>query len=256
MLRLSHIRKTFHPGTANEHLALDDLSLTVQPGEFLVIVGGNGSGKSSLLNAVSGVFPLDSGRISIDGDDVTALPEHARARYIGRVFQDPMMGTAANMTIGENLALAARRGKRRGLRSGLPPREAEEFRQALSTLELGLEDRMETKAGLLSGGQRQALTLLMATLRKPSLLMLDEHTAALDPKTAARVLSLSDRLVRQYGLTTLMVTHNMMDALRYGDRLVMMEEGRVVFEASGQAKQSLTAADLLERFAVVSELAG
>lgn len=256
MLRLTKVTKVFNRGTANEHAALSGVSLTLHEGEFLTVVGGNGSGKSTLLNIAAGVFPVDGGAIEIDGVDVTALPEHRRAAYIGRVFQDPMRGTAASMTIEENLALAQRRGQARGLRTGICAAERASYRQALAQLDLGLEDRMTAKVGLLSGGQRQALTLLMATLVRPKLLLLDEHTAALDPKTAAKVLALSDRLVRQQKLTTIMVTHNMVDALRMGDRLLMMEDGQVGFEARGKEKAALSVADLLERFAVYGSAAG
>ena len=249
MLTLDHISKTFNPGTINEKRALDGLSLHLKPGDFVTVIGGNGAGKSTMLNAVAGVWPVDSGRIILDGVDVTAMPEYRRAQYIGRVFQDPMMGTAANMQIEENLALAARRGKKRTLRWGVTKAEREEYHEKLKSFGLGLEDRMTAKVGLLSGGQRQALTLLMAALQTPKLLLLDEHTAALDPATAAKVLEISDKIVREGKLTALMITHNMTDAIRHGNRLIMMDRGRIVLDISGEDKQKLTKADLLARFA-------
>ncbi|MBE7003714.1 MAG: ABC transporter ATP-binding protein [Ruminococcaceae bacterium] len=252
MLRLEHITKTFHPGTIHETRALQGLDLHLAPGEFTTVIGGNGAGKSTLLNAVAGVWPVDGGRILIDGADVTALPEHKRAAFIGRVFQDPMMGTAPNMQIEENLALANRRGKPRGLRWGVTRAEREVYRERLSTLGLGLETRLEDKVGLLSGGQRQALTLLMASLQKPKLLLLDEHTAALDPATAAKVLELSDRIVAENHLTALMITHNMRDALTHGSRIIMMHHGRIILDISGEEKKRLTKQDLLDRFAALS----
>ena len=236
MLDISCINKTFNPGTVNANHALKDLSLHLAEGESIAVIGGNGAGKSSLLNAVAGVWSVDSGSIHLGGVDITMLPEHQRAKYIGRVFQDPMMGTAANMQIEENLALAARRGCRRGLRIGITKAEREQFREMLHMLDLGLENRLTDKVGLLSGGQRQALTLLMATLRKPKLLLLDEHTAALDPKTAAKVMEVTRTLVNQDQLTTLMITHNMRDAIEYGDRLIMMYEGRIALDIAGQEK--------------------
>ncbi len=248
MLDVQNIRKTFNPGTVNEKTALDGVSLTLSDGDFVTVIGGNGAGKSTLLNAVAGVWPVDSGSISIGGTDVTRLPEHKRAKYIGRVFQDPMMGTAATMQIEENMALAARRGRARTLRPGITRDEREHYRETLKILDLGLEDRLTSKVGLLSGGQRQALTLLMAALRKPDLLLLDEHTAALDPKTAAKVLELSDRIVAESGLTTMMVTHNMKDAIAHGNRLIMMYEGRIALDISGEEKKKLTVEDLLARF--------
>ena len=248
MLELKNISKTFHPGTVNAKTALRDLSLTLNDGDFVTVIGGNGAGKSTMLNAIAGVFPVDSGSIRIDGRDITGLPEHKRAAFIGRVFQDPMMGTAGTMGIEENLALAARRGKRRGLRWGITKTEREDYRALLATLGLGLENRLSTHAGLLSGGQRQALTLLMAALVQPKLLLLDEHTAALDPKTAAKVLELSDRIVSENHLTTLMVTHNMRDAIEHGNRLIMMSEGEIVLDISGKEKERLTVEELLERF--------
>ena len=249
MLTLDHISKTFNPGTINEKRALDGLSLHLNPGDFVTVIGGNGAGKSTMLNAVAGVWPVDSGRIILDGVDVTAMPEYRRAQYIGRVFQDPMMGTAATMQIEENLALAARRGKKRTLRWGVTKAEREEYHEKLKSFGLGLEDRMTAKVGLLSGGQRQALTLLMASLQKPKLLLLDEHTAALDPATAAKVLEISDKIVRDGKLTALTITHNMTDAIRHGNRLIMMDQGRIVLDISGEDKQKLTKADLLARFA-------
>ena len=248
MLDIKDISKTFNPGTVNEKTALNGLSLHLNEGEFVTVIGGNGAGKSTLLNAVAGVWPVDSGSISIGGVDVTRLPEHKRAKYIGRVFQDPMMGTAATMQIDENLALAARRGKSRTLRKGIARAERDGYREMLKILDLGLEDRLTSKVGLLSGGQRQALTLLMATLQKPQLLLLDEHTAALDPKTAAKVLDATERIVGKDNLTTLMITHNMKDAIAHGYRLIMMYEGRVVLDIAGEAKKKLTVEQLLAKF--------
>lgn len=248
MLDISCINKTFNPGTINANHALKDLSLHLAEGESIAVIGGNGAGKSSLLNAVAGVWNVDSGSIHLGGVDITQLPEYKRAKYIGRVFQDPMMGTAANMQIEENLALAARRGCRRGLRLGITKAEREQFKQMLRMLDLGLEDRLTDKVGLLSGGQRQALTLLMATLQKPKLLLLDEHTAALDPKTAAKVMEVTRTLVNQDRLTTLMITHNMRDAIEYGDRLIMMYEGRIALDIAGQEKKNLTVEELLAKF--------
>ncbi|WP_418668040.1 ABC transporter ATP-binding protein [Allofournierella sp.] len=252
MLELKHIYKTFHPGTINERRALCGLDLSLAKGDFVTVIGGNGAGKSTMLNAISGVFPVDAGSITIDGVEVARLPEYKRAAYLGRVFQDPMTGTAASMGIEENLALAMRRGKTRGLRWGITSQEREQFRTELATLGLGLEDRMNAKVGLLSGGQRQALTLLMATLKKPKLLLLDEHTAALDPKTAAKVLEISAKIVAEHGLTTLMITHNMRDAIQYGNRLIMMHEGRVIYDVQGEEKQKLHVKDLLQKFEQVS----
>lgn len=248
MLKIENISKTFNPGTINEKQALRELSLHLRPGDFVTVIGGNGAGKSTMLNAVAGVWPLDGGRIILDGQDITAYPEHRRAEHIGRVFQDPMMGTAPNMWLEENLALALRRGQRRGLRWGISNSERELFRRQLATLGLGLEDRMTVKVGLLSGGQRQALTLLMAALKKPKLLLLDEHTAALDPATARKVLELSDRIVAENGLTTMMITHNMSDAIRHGNRLVMMDQGRIILDVSGEEKKRLTKHELMEAF--------
>ena len=252
MLELKHISKTFFPGTVNAKTALDDLSLTLHDGDFVTVIGGNGAGKSTMLNAVAGVWPVDCGSILLDGEDITALPEHKRAKYIGRVFQDPMMGTAPNMQMEENLALALRRGQKRGLRWGVTKAERQEYREKLKTLGLGLEDRMTVKVGLLSGGQRQALTLLMASLRKPKLLLLDEHTAALDPATAAKVLELSDQIVAENGLTALMITHNMTDAIKHGNRLIMMDQGRIILDIEGENKKHLTKKDLMDKFAQVA----
>lgn len=252
MLELQHVYKTFNPGTVNAKTALDDLCLTLNDGDFVTVIGGNGAGKSTMLNAVSGVWKPDSGKVIIDGVDVTNMPEYKRAKFLGRVFQDPMMGTAASMGIDENLALAARRGKRRGLAWGVTKKEKAQYRDLLASLDLGLEDRMTSKVGLLSGGQRQAVTLLMASLQEPKLLLLDEHTAALDPKTAAKVLALSDEIVARNRLTTLMVTHNMHDAIAHGNRLIMMHNGRVILDISGEEKKKLTVEDLLEKFTAVS----
>lgn len=248
MLEIKNVTKIFNKGTVNERAALRDVSLTLNEGDFVTVIGGNGAGKSTLLNAVAGVFPIDSGSISIDGIDVTHLSEHKRAKYIGRVFQDPMLGTAATMQIEENLALAYRRGKHRTLRKGILKTEREEYRELLKTLGLGLEDRMTAKVGLLSGGQRQALTLLMASLVKPKLLLLDEHTAALDPKTAEKVLETTEQIVSKDQLTTLMITHNMRDAIAHGNRLIMMHDGKIALDISGEDKRKLTVEDLLAKF--------
>ncbi len=252
MLELKDVCKTFHPGTVNAKVALNHLNLTLEDGDFVTVIGGNGAGKSTMLNAISGVWRPDAGQILIDGIDVTAMPEHRRAKLLGRVFQDPMMGTAPTMQIEENLALAMRRGKHRGLRWGIRSAEREQYRELLQEFDLGLEDRLTTKAGLLSGGQRQALTLLMATLQKPRLLLLDEHTAALDPKTAQKVLEITDKIVQENALTTLMITHNMNDAIRYGNRLVMMHEGHVIYSVSGEEKRQLKVPDLLKKFEELS----
>ena len=252
MLDVKNIWKTFNAGTVNEKAALRGVSLHLNDGDFVTVIGGNGAGKSTLLNAVAGVWPVDAGSISIGGVDLTHMPEHKRAKYIGRVFQDPMMGTAATMQIEENLALAARRGKARTLRAGISKAEREEYIERLKILDLGLENRLTSKVGLLSGGQRQALTLLMATLIKPQLLLLDEHTAALDPKTAAKVLDATDRIIEKDHLTTLMITHNMRDAIQHGNRLIMMYEGRIVIDVSGEEKRKLTVPQLLELFSKVS----
>ena len=252
MLVLKDLRKTFNPGTVMRKMALAGVDLTLNKGDFITVIGGNGAGKSTMLNAVAGVWPVDGGSVVIDGVDVTGMPEHVRAQYIGRVFQDPMTGTAPNMQIEENLALAARRGRKRGLRWGVTNPEREEYHEKLKILGLGLEDRLTAKVGLLSGGQRQALTLLMATLRRPKLLLLDEHTAALDPATAAKVLEITDKLVGENNLTTLMITHNMKDAIRHGNRLIMMNEGRIIFDVSGEEKSKLTKADLMDKFAEIA----
>ena len=253
MLDLKNVSKTFHPGTVNARTALNDLTLHLDEGDFVTVIGGNGAGKSTLLNAIAGTFAVDCGSISIGGQDVTRLPEFKRAALIGRVFQDPMLGTAATMQIEENLALAARRGQTRGLKWGITKAEREKYRELLQPLDLGLEDRLTAKVGLLSGGQRQALTLLMASLQQPKLLLLDEHTAALDPKTAAKVLALSDQIVAENHLTTLMITHNMKDAIRHGNRLLMMSAGKVVLDISGEEKRKLTVEDLLHRFSLAAD---
>ena len=252
MLKIENVCKTFNAGTVNEKVALKGLNLELREGDFVTVIGGNGAGKSTMLNAITGVFGVDAGKILIDGVDVTGLPEYKRAKYIGRVFQDPMMGTAATMQIEENLALAARRGKKRTLRTGITRAEREDYRERLKILDLGLEDRMTAKVGLLSGGQRQALTLLMATLQRPKLLLLDEHTAALDPKTAAKVLEATRRIVERNHLTTMMITHNMRDAIAYGNRLIMMYNGHVAVDVSGEEKQRLTVEQLLNLFSKAS----
>jgi putative ABC transport system ATP-binding protein len=252
MLEVKEIWKVFNAGTVNEKQALRGVSLTLNDGDFCTVIGGNGAGKSTLLNAVAGTWAVDGGSISIGGVDVTHLPDYKRAPYIGRVFQDPMLGTAPTMQILENLALAARRGQRRGLRWGVTKAEKDRYQEMLKNLDLGLEDRLTSKVGLLSGGQRQALTLLMASLKKPKLLLLDEHTAALDPKTAAKVLELSDRIVAESKLTTMMVTHNMKDAIQHGNRLIMMYDGKIVIDVSGEEKKKLTVPQLLELFNKVS----
>ncbi|MEG1395743.1 MAG: ABC transporter ATP-binding protein [Oscillospiraceae bacterium] len=252
MLNVENICKTFNPGTVNEKVALRSLSLHLAPGDFATVIGGNGAGKSTLLNAVAGVYPIDAGSISVGGVDVTKLPEYKRAQYIGRVFQDPMMGTAANMGIEENLALALRRGQKRGLRWNITAAERTRYKDLLADLDLGLENRLTSKVGLLSGGQRQALTLLMATLTEPKLLLLDEHTAALDPKTAAKVLALSDKIVAKSNLTTMMVTHNMRDAISHGNRLIMLYDGKIVLDISGDEKKALTVESLLAKFGQAS----
>ena len=249
MLEIKNVYKTFNAGTVNEKVALKGLDLTLEDGDFVTVIGGNGAGKSTMLNAVAGVWPVDMGKIIIDGKDVTRLSEHQRAKYIGRVFQDPMMGTAATMQIDENLALAARRGLARTLKIGITKKEHDEYYELLKTLDLGLENRMTSKVGLLSGGQRQAVTLLMATLKKPKLLLLDEHTAALDPKTAAKVLTLSEKIVEENHLTTLMITHNMHDALTLGNRTLMMDHGHIVLDISGEERTHTTVDGLLDRFA-------
>ena len=252
MLRVENVWKTFNAGTVNEKTALAGLNLHLNEGDFVTVIGGNGAGKSTMLNAVAGVWPVDEGKIFIDSVDVTKLPEHKRAAYLGRVFQDPMTGTAAGMQIEENMALAARRGAMRFLKPGITQKEREYYKERLSALGLGLEDRLTSKVGLLSGGQRQALTLLMATLKKPRLLLLDEHTAALDPKTAAKVLEATDRIVGEDNLTTLMITHNMKDAIAHGNRLIMMYEGHVIYDVAGEEKKNLKVSDLLAKFEEVS----
>lgn len=252
MLKIQNIHKTFNPGTINEKVALNGVNLNLNPGDFVTIIGGNGAGKSTTLNAIAGVWPVDEGKIIIDGVDITKLSEHKRALYLGRVFQDPMTGTAATMSIEENMAIAARRGERRGLGWGITKKERERYKEALKELDLGLEDRLSSKVGLLSGGQRQAITLLMASLKKPKLLLLDEHTAALDPKTAAKVLAISDKIIQEHQLTAMMVTHNMKDAIAHGNRLIMMHEGKIIYDVSGEEKKNLKVADLLAKFEEVS----
>ena len=252
MLEIKNVYKTFNPGTVNEKQALKGISLTLEDGDFVTVIGGNGAGKSTMLNAVAGTWPVDEGQIIIDGVDVTKLSEHKRAAYLGRVFQDPMTGTAATMGIEENLALANRRGKIRSLMPGIRKQEREEYRELLKILGLGLENRLTSKVGLLSGGQRQALTLLMATLKKPKLLLLDEHTAALDPKTAAKVLETTETIVNRDNLTTLMITHNMRDAIAHGNRLIMMMDGEIILDIRGEEKKKLTVADLMHQFEVAS----
>ena len=252
MLDIINVQKTFNPGTVNEKKALCGINLHLDEGDFVTVIGGNGAGKSTMLNMIAGVYPVDCGNIVIDGVDVTRLPEHKRAKYLGRVFQDPMTGTAADMQIEENLALAARRGARRTLRAGITPKERKQYKELLKILDLGLEERLTAKVGLLSGGQRQALTLLMATLKKPKLLLLDEHTAALDPKTAAKVLEITDKLIEENGLTALMVTHNMKDAIAHGNRLIMMNNGKIILDVSGEEKKKLTVEQLLAEFSKLS----
>ncbi|MCD7731602.1 MAG: ATP-binding cassette domain-containing protein [Oscillospiraceae bacterium] len=252
MLELNNVKKTFNLGTINEKKALTGVSLTLDEGDFVTIIGGNGAGKSTTLNAIAGVWPIDYGSIIINGVNVTGLSEHRRAAFLGRVFQDPMTGTAATMEIQENLALAARRGQSRSLKWGISRKEKAHYRELLKTLDLGLEDRMTSKVGLLSGGQRQALTLLMATLRSPKLLLLDEHTAALDPKTAAKVLEISDKIIADNHLTAMMVTHNMNDAIVHGNRLIMMNDGKIIYDVKGEEKKKLTVDDLLKKFEEVS----
>ncbi len=252
MLELNNVQKTFNKGTINEKLALRGVELKLNAGDFVTIIGGNGAGKSTTLNAIAGVWPVDEGSIIVDGKNITGFPEYKRAKFLGRVFQDPMTGTAADMQIDENLALAARRGKLRGLSWGITRDEKERYHELLKELELGLEDRMTSKVGLLSGGQRQALTLLMASLQKPKLLLLDEHTAALDPKTAEKVLKLTEKIVNEQKLTAMMVTHNMKDAIRMGNRLIMMNEGRIIYDVAGEEKKNLQVSDLLKKFEIAS----
>jgi len=252
MLEIKNVHKSFNKGTINEKHALCGVNLTLKDGDFVTVIGGNGAGKSTLLNAIAGAWPIDEGDILIDGHSIVRLPEHKRAKFIGRVFQDPMMGTAADMWIEENMALAMRRGQRRLLRPGITNAERAQYKELLATLGLGLEERMTSKVGLLSGGQRQALTLLMAGMKKPNLLLLDEHTAALDPKTASKVLDATDRIVEKDNLTTVMITHNMRDAITHGNRLIMMHEGNVILDIEGDEKKHLTVADLLHKFEQVS----
>ena len=252
MLEIKGVYKTFNPGTVNEKHALNGIDLTLNEGDFVTVIGGNGAGKSTMLNMIAGVYPVDCGTITIDGQDVTKLPEFKRAKFLGRVFQDPMTGTAADMQIIENLALASRRGKFRTLAPGITKKEKAGYIELLSSLDLGLESRLTSKVGLLSGGQRQAITLLMATLKKPKLLLLDEHTAALDPKTAHKVLELTTEIVAKNNLTTIMITHNMKDAIAIGNRLIMMNDGKIIYDISGEEKKKLTTADLLEKFKITS----
>lgn len=252
MLEIKDVHKTFNPGTVNEKKALKGIDLKLEEGDFVTVIGGNGAGKSTTLNAIAGVWSVDKGKIIIDGVDITKLSEHKRAIYLGRVFQDPMTGTAATMSIEENMAIAARRGERRGLGWGITRKERESYKEALRELDLGLEERLNSKVGLLSGGQRQAITLLMASLKKPKLLLLDEHTAALDPKTAAKVLAISDKIIQEHQLTAMMVTHNMKDAIAHGNRLIMMHEGKIIYDVSGEEKKKLHVSDLLAKFEEVS----
>ncbi|MBE6812758.1 MAG: ABC transporter ATP-binding protein [Clostridia bacterium] len=253
MLEIKNVTKIFNAGTVNEKIALNNISLTLNDGDFVTVIGGNGAGKSTMLNVTAGTYGVDDGRIIIDGKDVTKLPEYRRAKYIGRVFQDPMVGTAADMWIEENMALAQQRGTRRGLSWSITKKDREKFKEMLARLDLGLENRLSTKVALLSGGQRQAVTLLMASMMQPKLLLLDEHTAALDPKTAAKVLDITESIVNETKLTTLMITHNMKDALRLGNRLIMMHEGKIIFDVAGEEKQNLTVADLLKKFELASD---
>ena len=252
MLEIKGVYKTFNPGTVNEKHALNGIDLTLNEGDFVTVIGGNGAGKSTMLNMIAGVYPVECGSILIDGQDVTKLPEYKRAKYLGRVFQDPMTGTAADMQIVENLALASRRGKFRTLAPGVSKKEKEGYVELLKSLDLGLETRLTSKVGLLSGGQRQAITLLMATLKRPKVLLLDEHTAALDPKTAHKVLSLTTEIVEKNNLTTIMITHNMKDAIAIGNRLIMMNDGKIIYDVCGEEKKKLTTADLLEKFKITS----
>lgn len=248
MLEIHNVHKTFNLGTINEKIALNGVNLNLNSGDFVTIIGGNGAGKSTTLNAIAGVWPIDEGNIIVDGVDLTRLSEPKRAVHLGRVFQDPMIGTAATMSIEENMAIAARRGEHRGLRWGISKKEREQYKDQLKELNLGLEERLSSKVGLLSGGQRQAITLLMAAMKKPKLLLLDEHTAALDPKTAAKVLEISDKIIEENQLTAMMVTHNMKDAIAHGNRLIMMHEGRVIYDVSGEEKKKLHVSDLLAKF--------
>ncbi len=248
MLQITNVEKTFNKGTINEKRALSGLNLIMNDGDFITVIGGNGAGKSTMLNMIAGVYPIDAGTITLDGVNISRWPEHKVAKYLGRVFQDPMRGTAAGMEIEENLALAYRRGEKRGLKWGVTAAEKEIYHEKLKILGLGLEDRMTSKVGLLSGGQRQALTLLMATLKQPKLLLLDEHTAALDPKTAKTVLDLTEKIIAENNLTALMVTHNMKDAIRLGNRLIMMHEGHIIYDVAGEEKKNLHVSDLLKKF--------
>ena len=252
MLEIKNICKTFNTGTINEKVALDNLSLKLNEGDFVTVIGGNGAGKSTMLNAIAGVFPIDKGTIIINGKDITKLPEYKRAKYIGRVFQDPMMGTAADMLMEENLSIAERRGKKRYVKWAISKKDRERYKELLTQLDLGLETRLSSKMGLLSGGQRQAVTLLMASMEKPMLLLLDEHTAALDPATAAKVLELTDKIVSEHKLTAIMITHNMNDAIRHGNRLIMMNQGKIIFDVSGEEKANLTKTVLLNKFAEIA----
>lgn len=252
MLKLDNIHKTFNPGTINEKIALNGVNLTLNEGDFVTVIGGNGAGKSTTLNAIAGVWPIDSGKIYIGGDDVTKLSEHKRAKYLGRVFQDPMTGTATTMSIEENMAIAARRGEKRGLSWGITHQERDTYREMLKALDLGLEDRLTSKVGLLSGGQRQAITLLMASIKKPKLLLLDEHTAALDPKTAAKVLEISDKIIAENHLTAMMVTHNMKDAIVHGNRLIMMHEGKAILDKAGEEKKTINTEEIMAIFNRIS----
>ena len=252
MLEIKNVSKTFNEGTVNEKRVFEDLSLTLNDGDFVTVIGGNGAGKSTMLNLVAGAYTVDGGSILIDGEDVTNLPEHKRAKYMGRVFQDPRTGTASDMWVEENMSIADSRGHKRGLRWAITGRDRERYKEQLKLLSLGLENRLSTKMGLLSGGQRQAVTLLMATMKKPKLLLLDEHTAALDPKTAAKVLEITDQLIRENRLTALMVTHNMRDAIAHGNRLIMMHAGKIILDISGEEKKNLTVEALLEKFSQTS----
>lgn len=252
MLEIKGVYKTFNPGTINEKKALTGIDLTLNEGDFVTVIGGNGAGKSTLFNMIAGVYPVDCGTIKVDGEDITKLPEYKRAKYMSRVFQDPMTGTAADMQIDENLSIAARRGKKRTLKNGVTKKEREEYREILKKLDLGLENRLSSKVGLLSGGQRQAITLIMASLMHPKLLLLDEHTAALDPATAAKVLNITNEIVTENNITTVMVTHNMKDAIRLGNRLIMMYDGKIIYDVSGEEKKNLKVQDLLDLFAKAS----
>ncbi len=252
MLEVKNIYKTFNAGTINEKRVFEDLSLTLEDGDFVTVIGGNGAGKSTLLNLIAGANPLDDGEVIIDGINVTKMPEHKRAKYIGRVFQDPRMGTASDMWVEENMSVADSRGHRRGIRWAITGKDRERYREQLKLLDLGLEDRLTTKMGLLSGGQRQAVTLLMAAMKKPKLLLLDEHTAALDPKTAAKVLEITDKLIAENNLTALMVTHNMRDAITHGNRIIMMNAGKIVLDIKGEEKKNLTVEALLAKFSEAS----